>query len=111
MNRVSKINLITKGYEQDDFGQFIETVYKTEVFAYVRDISQSEFFNAGENGFKPEKVFDVLVTEYDDEDLLEWNGSYYQVYRTYTNQNTGRVELYTEKRVGTNDAKPAPVSA
>ena len=111
MNRVKKISLITKTYEIDDIGQTIEKISKAERFAYVRDVSQSEFFNAGQNGFKPSKVFDVLVTEYNDEDEIECDDTFYQVYRTYTNYNTGRVELYTEKRVGEDDVEPGPFSA
>ena len=69
------------------------------MFAYVRSASQSEFFNAGEAGFKPDKVFDVLLTEYDGQSGVEFGSDVYTIYRTY-DRDDGRVELYAEKRVG-----------
>lgn len=103
MNRAYTIYLIDKTYEPDEIGQMIPTEKKTEVFAYVRDISQSEFFNAGQNGLKPRKAFDVRVFEYGGQEDIEWEGQNYHVYRSYTNMVSGRVELYTEIRVGEDD--------
>lgn len=105
MNRVSKIKLINWTYEPDELGQMVPTPDPTEVFAYVNDISQNEYFNAGQNGLKPRKSFDVLITEYGDQEDIEWNGDQYRVYRSYTNMKSGRVELYTELRVGENDTE------
>lgn len=103
MNRVNKINLISWTYEPDDLGQLVPVPHKTEVFAYVNDVSQREFYDAGQGGLKPRKVFDVLITEYDGQSEIEWNEEQYQVYRSFSNAKTGRVELYTEIRVGEHD--------
>lgn len=100
MNKAKKIKLLTNTYTVDAIGQRIPTVTEKSVFAIVRSASQSEFFNAGENGLKPDKSFDVLMTEYDGQTDLIYSGDRYSVYRTYNNYETGRVELYTEKRVG-----------
>ena len=100
MNRAKKIKLLTKTYTVDSIGQRIATVKEKPVFALVRSASQSEFFNAGEDGLKPDKAFDVLITEYDGQTDLIYGNQTYSVYRTYVNDSTGRVELYCEKRVG-----------
>lgn len=99
MNRVKKIYLLTSTYTSDDIGQQIPVDTKKAVFAYVRSASQSEFFNAGEAGFKPDKVFDVLLTEYEGQSGVEFGSDVYTIYRTY-DRDDGRVELYAEKRVG-----------
>ena len=99
MNKVKKINLLTSTYTSDEIGQSILTESKKAVFAYVRSASQSEFFNAGEIGLKPDKVFDVLLTEYDGQAGVECNSEVYTIYRSYI-RDDGRIELYAEKRVG-----------
>lgn len=99
MNRAKKIYLLTSTYTSDDIGQQISVDTKKAVFAYVRSASQSEFFNAGEIGLKPDKVFDVLVTEYDGQTGVQYGMEYYTIYRTYYRDDS-RVELYAEKRVG-----------
>jgi SPP1 family predicted phage head-tail adaptor len=99
MNRAKKIALQTKTYTVDAIGQRIPTVVDKPVFAYVRSASQSEFFNAGEDGLKPDKVFDVRMTEYANETELKYGGDTYVIYRTYL-RDDGRIELHTEKRVG-----------
>ena len=99
MNRAKKINLLTSTYTSDSIGNITPIESKKAVFAYVRSASQSEFFNAGEAGFKPDKVFDVLLTEYDGQSGVEFGSDVYTIYRTY-DRDDGRVELYAEKRVG-----------
>lgn len=99
MNRAYKIKLITNAYTSDSIGQMIPTESDKSVFAIVRSASQSEFFNAGEAGLKPDKVFDVLMTEYEGQMRVKHEGEVYSVYRTYI-RDDGRIELYTEKRVG-----------
>lgn len=99
MNRAKKIKLISNAYTCDDIGQFLPIESEKSVFAIVRSASQSEFFNAGENGFKPDKVFDVLLTEYDGQMRVKYDNEFYSIYRSYV-RDDGRIELYTEKRVG-----------
>lgn len=99
MNRAKKISLHTVSYTEDALGQRIPTIVLKPVFAYVRSASQSEFFEAGVDGLKPDKVFDVLMTEYDRETELTYDSEVYSVYRTYLRDDS-RMELHTEKRVG-----------
>lgn len=77
-----------------------EVEVKTErvVFANKRSVSQSEFFSAGQNGLKPQYVFDIRLSEYNKEKELVYNSKTYTVYRTF--EKGENIELYCEERVG-----------
>ena len=98
MNRAHKITLIGKTYAEDAIGQLIPTETENKVFAYIRDVSQSESSRPIE-GLTPSKVFDVYVTEYNNETDVEYRGVRYTIYRTYLNDES-RVELYGARRTG-----------
>ena len=98
MNRAHKITLIGKSYTEDAIGQQIPTEKETKVFAYIRDVSQTESARPIE-GLTPSKVFDVLVTEYNAEEDIEYKGIRYRIYRTYINDDS-RIELYGARRTG-----------
>ncbi len=99
MNRAAKIALLKKEYEQNSIGEWIETYTKTNVFAYVESISMNEFYQAGQQGFKPEFRFLTWATEYAGEEDLEYNEKVYTIYRTYS-RDDGRVELYVTLKKG-----------
>ena len=99
MNLAEKIALISTEYTQDDLGEWTETQTKTEVFAMVNSVTMSEFYQAGLQGFKPDYRFSVWVTEYDDQELVEYKGKVYSVYRTYR-RDDGRIELYVNEKKG-----------
>lgn len=97
---VGKISLISiLNTSADSIGQVVITEQSTDVYADITSISQSEFMQAGQIGLKPDLRFDIWETEYNGETILEYNSIRYSIYRTYMKTN-GRVELYTEKRVG-----------
>lgn len=99
MNLAEKIELITIEYTQDELGEWIETQKTSEVFAIVNSVSASEFFQAGLQGFKPEYQMTVWMTEYSGQELVEYNGKVYTVYRSYR-RNDGRIELYVTQKKG-----------
>lgn len=92
------LKLITESFTTDRYGNEVATETKTEVFCEVYSISQNEFFSAGKEGFRPSFRFDVFFDDYDDQQIVEYNGKRYSVYRTYRNNDT--MELYAEMRVG-----------
>ena len=102
MNRAEKIALISIEYSQDDLGQWVETRTETDVFALVESVTMSEFYQAGMQGFKPEFRMLVWMSEYNDQEILEYKGKVYDVYRTYM-RNDGRIELYVNIRKGDED--------
>ena len=99
MNQAAKINLITIEYTQDDLGEWTETQTKDAVFAYVDSVTMTEFYEAGLQGFKPEFRFTVWMSEYNEQETLEYKDKVYQIYRTYI-RNDGRIELYVTERKG-----------
>ena len=99
MNRAEKIKLLTIEYTQDDLGEWAETRAETEVFARIESVTMSEFYQAGMQGFKPEYKMTVWQTEYNNEELIEYGGVVYVVYRAYI-RDDGRIELYVTKRKG-----------
>ena len=102
MNLAEKIALISTEYTQDDIGQWVEERTETDVFAIVESVTMSEFYQAGMQGFKPEYRMTVWMTEYNGQNLIEYNGKTYTVYRTYR-RDDGRMELYVTERKGDED--------
>lgn len=99
MNVAEKISLISIEYTQDELGEWIETRETTDVFAIVESVSMSEYYQAGQQGLKPEYRFAVWMNEYHNEDIIEYNSKVYSVYRTYRRKD-GRIELYVNERKG-----------
>ena len=55
----------------------------TMAYANKKSVRQSEFYQAGANGLKPEKMFEVRTGEYNDEDYLRHSGKTYYIIRTF----------------------------
>lgn len=100
MERFADITLVGETYAADSIGQMVPTPSKTTVQATITSISAAEFFRAGAEGLKPELVFYVWDFEYNGEQIVEFGGNTYSVYRTHLNDD-GKMELYTERKAGT----------
>lgn len=90
--------LITQTIATDDYGR--ESITETErtVLVEVYSITQSEFFAAANTELNPEYRFDVFFGDYNGEEIVEYKGNRYAVYRTY---RTGDyMELYVERKIG-----------
>lgn len=92
------LTLVSETFLADDYGNQVATESETDVFCEVNSITQNEFFNAGREGHRPSFRFDVFFGDYNGEEIVEYNGKRYLVYRTYRNRDT--MELYVEMRVG-----------
>lgn len=92
------LKLITESFITDKYGNQVATETKKEVFCEVYSISQNEFFSAGKEGFRPSFRFDIFFDDYEGEQIVEYNGKRYFIYRTYQRDDT--MELYVEMRVG-----------
>ncbi len=107
MDRSDVISLCEVTRTQDDFGQWIESVLKKQVYCQVESITQSEFFEAGRNGLNPQYRFVLFFGDYANEPIVEYKGQTYSVYRTYLKKND-KIELYVERKGGTNDVSVIP---
>ena len=94
------IKLITVSFKLDELAQQIEVKNERTVFANKKNVSQSEFFNAGQVGLKPQYLFEIRLSEYGGEGELVFNNKSYSIYRTY--EKGENIELYCEVRVGGN---------
>lgn len=96
------ITLIDEIYAKDENGISRKTEVNTDVFARKRSASRSEFFDGGRNGLNPEFEFDVFAGDYDGQRVIEYNGKRYGIYRTYAPDGSDYIELYAERKGGTN---------
>lgn len=99
MNNAVKISLISKTYTLNPIGVPVATEQKNDVFAIKSSVNQSEFYQAGQIGLKPNACYTVRITDYHDEEELEADGQKWTIYRTY-DRIDGRVELYVTDRKG-----------
>ena len=93
--------LSTTASEKNKYGVYESTKEPREVFAKVDSVTRAEFFGGGRNGLNPQYKFTMFSGDYEGEDTVIYNGQPYGVYRTF-NPEMDRVELYCERKGGTN---------
>ncbi len=99
MDRSNVVTLISQTYALDAIGQMVATEVERDVFCNVASVSQTEWFQGGQNGLNPEYQVTMFAPDYEGEKLVEFNGVRYGVYRTYV-RNDELLELYLERKVG-----------
>ena len=99
MDRSTPIYLVSETYTEDAYGVLIPTPEKRLVYANVSSVSSAEFFEGGRNGLNPEYRMIMFAPDYDGEEIVEYNGVQYAVYRTYQGRSD-TIELYVELRKG-----------
>lgn len=93
------LELVSTGYENDDFGVSQPTETVRRIYCRVESISAQEFFQAGQTGLKPAWRFRVHQDEYRGEPTVRYQGRDYAVYRTYR-ASQDELEIYVEGRAG-----------
>ena len=99
MDRSTPIYLVSETYTEDAYGVLIPTPEKRLVYANVTSVSSAEFFEGGRNGLNPEYRMIMFAPDYNGEEIVEYKGVQYAVYRTYR-ARTDTIELYVELRKG-----------
>lgn len=99
MDRSAVIYLITETWAKDDLGVMRSTQTRRKTFANVTSVTASEWFEGGRNGLNPELRFRMFGPEYHNEEILEYKGNKYTIYRTFVARDD-LIELYTERRKG-----------
>lgn len=99
--------LIHTSEEQDATGVWRQIDKRRKVMCKIGSITRSEFFAAGRNGLNPELAFTVFVGDYNGERTVEYHGRGYGIYRTYIVPGTDYIELYAERKGGTNGENDA----
>ena len=93
------VKLIKRSFQgTDKYGNSIHSDTSREVFAQCKSISMKEYYEASTKGFKPElKVIMSDYYDYDNEDMLEYEGIKYDIYRIYRSSNS--VELTCQRSI------------
>lgn len=99
VDRTEVLTLIRQTYAADDFGQLLPAEASREVLAAARSVELSELADAGKLGLNPAWKMEVHPADYNGEELAEYQGTRYSVYRTYR-RNLELLELYLERRAG-----------
>lgn len=98
MRHKEVIELLSVTYTEDELGNQIEQETARQVFANEFSISDRDFYNAGIQGLRPEKRFEIYVFEYQNEPKFIHNGIKYRIIRTETRGE--KIRLTGEKVVG-----------
>ena len=96
--------LVKQEETQDSMGIWQEPEEtKQEIFVTVKSASRAEFFKAAQTGNRCDFVFLTSPLDYSGENIIEWNGRRYDIYRTYYDPTLDQMELYAEERAGVTD--------
>nr|DAZ20626.1 MAG TPA: head closure knob [Caudoviricetes sp.] len=70
--------------DSDDIGDTVKgEAYWNKIYANKKSITQSEFYQAQAQGFKPELKFEINTFEYEDNKKIRYKGRIYKILRTY----------------------------
>ena len=94
--------LLSQEYTKDEYGAPQDTTTRKEVFCQVHSATRAEVFEGGRNGLNPTFMFTMFNGDYDGESVVEYQGRTYSIYRTYIVPGTDYIELYVERKGGTN---------
>jgi len=101
MDKSDVVTLLTPRVAVDEIGQYVlEEPDEVQVFCKVNSVGQSEFFKAGEMGFKASYKVTMNRWEYDGQELCVYNGQRFSIYRTFFAKDDV-IELYLERKAGT----------
>lgn len=86
------ITLIAEATGQDTDGYQAAVPTKTEIYANVKSVRRTEFYEALRSGITAAVVFDIFAHDYDGQRLIEYDGEVYKVERAYQTK-IDRLEL------------------
>ena len=96
-----ELQLIQVTYETGPLKQQIAKEQEpTKIFCKENSVSQSEWDAAARSGLKAEYRLTVSAFEYHGEEICEYKGKRYSIYRTYKVPNTEDLELYLGRKLG-----------
>ena len=82
----------------DDWGNPIHSTEEWTVFAEKMSVGQAEFYRAANQRLKPNFVFEIYEEEFNNADLLIYEGIEYTIIRTYQ-RTLDKLELVCERKV------------
>lgn len=94
--------LLTQTFVKDEYGVDQPTIERKDVFCQVHSVTRAEVFEGGRNGLNPAFQFTMFAGDYSGESVVEYQGRTFSIYRTYIVPGTDYIELYVERKGGTN---------
>lgn len=91
----SVCKLIGETYTQDSLKNVERTKTYREIICEVKSTYASEWHNAKRDGLAPSFTLETALANYQGEELVEYKGKEYAIYRTY--ERGDRIELYCQK--------------
>lgn len=86
------INLISETETTNTIGDLVKTRTPRTVFANKKSVRQSEFYQAFAQGLQAQIMFEVRISDYGDEMLIQYNDIELEIIRTYE-KNSEIIEL------------------
>ena len=84
-----------KGPKYDAIGNAIkQEPDERAVYAEISSIGSNEFFKAAVQSLKASLVFKVFFADYNKEQRVLYCNKEYNIYRTYLNEKSDKIELY-----------------
>lgn len=84
--------------ETIEHGEPIQSYQWREVFSNKKSVRQSEFYQAGTIGLRPELIFEVHSFEFDNDEKVKYNDKEYTIIRVF---DKGEItELIVSSHVG-----------
>lgn len=99
MDRSSVIRLIAETVVTDQYGVQHASETSRKVFCAITSVSLQEWSEGGRLGLNPQFRMTMFAPEYHGEQILEYQGERYTIYRTYYGRND-TLDLYVERRQG-----------
>lgn len=99
MNKSSVAYLVHESFSQNEYGVMEPSTTKYKVYVDVNSVTSQEWFDGGRNGLNPQFRFRMFTWDYHGEQIIEYMGKQYTIYRTYF-RSTDEIELYVELRKG-----------
>ena len=100
MDRSNVMTLVSQSFASDEYGIQTATETKRDIYCDVSSVSLSEWSEGGRLGLNPELRFTMFAPDYQGEEIVEYNGKRYAIYRTYYGRND-TLDLYAERKEGT----------
>ncbi|MCK9191251.1 MAG: phage head closure protein [Sphaerochaetaceae bacterium] len=87
--------------ETEDHGETVKTYEFRTILAKKKSIRSSEFYQAATAGMKPELTFEIYVFEFNNDEVIKYNGKIYTIIRTYEDEKKkDKIELVATSTVG-----------
>ena len=96
------IKLIAQEFTKDKYGVPVASLTYKEIFCQIHSVTKQEFYDAGRRGLNPAFQITIFAGEYNGETVLEYQDRTYSIYRTYHVPGTDYMELYIERKGGSN---------